>query len=125
MGMVVRPEEFDRLVDEALESLPEEIRKRLDNVAIVIADWPTRADLRRADVPHGATLFGLYEGVPLTQRTTHYGLVPPDKITLFRGPLLAYSRDPEDLRERVRRTVIHEIAHHFGMDEDHIRRLGY
>ncbi len=123
--MVVRPEEFDRLVDEALESLPEEIRKRLDNVAIVIADWPTRADLRRAGVPHGATLFGLYEGVPLTQRTTHYGLVPPDKITLFRGPLLAYSRDPEDLRERVRRTVIHEIAHHFGMDEDHIRRLGY
>jgi len=113
------------LVAEALEDLPEEILRRLDNVAITVADWPTRAELRRANIPRGGTLFGLYEGVPLTKRTTHYGLVPPDKITLFRGPLLAFSRDPEELRAQIRRTIVHEIAHHFGMSEEDIRRLGY
>ncbi|GAB4525282.1 MAG: metallopeptidase family protein [Anaerolineae bacterium] len=118
-------EAFDELVQEALSQLPERFLRRLDNVAVLVADWPTRDDLRRAGVPRGATLFGLYEGVPLTERTSNYGLVPPDKITLFRGPLLTHFRDRESLRDQIRRTVIHEIAHHFGMDEDEIRRLGY
>ncbi len=121
----MQTEAFEQLVMEALEGLPQEILDRLDNVAITIADWPTRADLRKAGVGRGSTLFGLYEGVPLTERTSNYGLVPPDKITLFRGPLQAHFHDLDALREQVRRTVVHEIAHHFGMDETHIRRLGY
>ena len=119
------PEAFEALVIEALESLPQEILDYLDNIAITIADWPTPEELARANVPPGGTLFGLYEGVPLTERTSHYGLVPPDKITIFRGPLLAHYRDPRELREQIRRTVVHEIAHHFGMGEEQIRRLGY
>ncbi|MCD6289046.1 MAG: metallopeptidase family protein [Anaerolineae bacterium] len=119
------PDVFDRLVAEAMASLPDEIRERMDNVVVTVADWPTCAELTRAGVPAGASLFGLYEGVPLTQRTSNYGLVPPDKITLFRGPLLTYFRDPDVLREQIRRTIIHEVAHHFGMSEAQIHRLGY
>ncbi len=119
------PEAFEQLVIEALEGLPQEILNYLDNVAITIADWPTPDELARAGVASGYTLFGLYEGVPLTGRTTHYGLVPPDKITIFRGPLLRRFRTKQRLREEVRRTIIHEIAHHFGMTEEQIRRLGY
>jgi predicted Zn-dependent protease with MMP-like domain len=75
-------------------------------------------------LPPDTTLLGLYEGVPQTRRTTHYGLVLPDKITLFRRPILAVCRTPEEVRERVRSVVIHELAHHFGIDDDRLRDLG-
>lgn len=122
---MLNEEEFEQLVVDALATLPKEILDRLDNVAITVQDWPTRAQLYSANVPPGSTLFGLYEGVPLTRRTSHYGLVPPDRITIFRGPLTRYRRTPESIAEQVRKTVIHEIAHHFGMDEGRIRGLGY
>lgn len=122
---MLNEEEFEQLVIDALGTLPKEILDRMDNVAITIQDWPTRAQLHSARVPPGSTLFGLYEGVPLTRRTSHYGLVPPDRITIFRGPLTRYRRTPESIAEQVRKTVIHEIAHHFGMDEGQIRGLGY
>jgi predicted Zn-dependent protease with MMP-like domain len=118
-------EEFEQLVVDALSTLPQVILDKMDNVAITIQDWPTRAQLRIAGVPAGSTLYGLYQGVPLTQRTTHYGLVPPDRITIFRGPLTTYHHTPQAIADQVRRTVIHEIAHHFGMDEGQIRLLGY
>jgi predicted Zn-dependent protease with MMP-like domain len=117
--------EFARLVEEALEDLPPEIRERMENVEVVIADWPTRAQLRRAGLRPGQMLFGLYEGIPLTQRTSGYNLVPPDKITIFRGPILAAFRTPEEMRRQVRRTVLHEVGHHFGLDEEHLRALDY
>ncbi len=117
--------DFARLVAEALEGLPPEIRERMENVEVVIADWPTRTQLRRAGLRPGQTLFGLYEGVPLTQRTGGYNLVPPDKITIFRGPILAAFRTPEEMRQQVRRTVLHEIGHHFGLDEERLRALDY
>lgn len=117
--------DFARLVAEALEDLPPEIRERMENVEVVIADWPTRAQLRRAGLRPGQTLFGLYEGVPLTQRTSGYNLVLPDKITIFRGPILASFRTPEEMRRQVRRTVLHEIGHHFGLDEERLRALDY
>lgn len=123
--MKMSPEEFEQLVVDAMAGLPQEIIARLDNVAITIQTWPTRDQLRTSGVPPGYTLFGLYQGVPLTQRTTHYGMVPPDRITIFSGPLLAYHRSPEDIAEQVRKTVVHEIAHHFGMNEAQIRSLGY
>lgn len=119
------PEEFEQLVADAVSSLPAEILERMENVAITIQEWPSRTQLRSARVPPGSTLFGLYEGVPLTQRTSHYGMVTPDRITIFRGPLMAYRRTPEAIVEQVRKTVLHEIAHHFGMNEEQIRRLGY
>lgn len=119
------PEEFEQLVIDALGTLPPEILEKLDNVAVTIQAWPTPAQLREAQVPPGATLYGLYQGVPLTRRTTHYGMVPPDRITIFRGPLLARHKTREAIAEQVRRTVVHEIAHHFGMSEAQIRSLGY
>ena len=81
--------------------------------------------LNSSNVPPGSTLFGLYQGVPLTQRTSHYGLVTPDRITIFRGPLTRYYATPEAIAEQVRKTVVHEIAHHFGMGEAQIASLGY
>lgn len=118
-------EEFKALVVEALDNLPSEILERMDNVAVTVAYWPSRAQLARAGVRSPYTLFGLYEGVPLTKRGVNYGMVPPDRITLFQGPLEAACRTLAAIREQVRRTVVHEIGHHFGMDEDRIRELGY
>jgi len=118
-------EKFEALVTEALASLPSDILERMDNVAVTVACWPSRTQLARAGVKSPHALFGLYEGVPLTKRGAGYGMVPPDRITLFQGPLEAACHTLAIIREQVRRTVIHEIGHHFGMDEDHIRELGY
>ncbi len=122
--MNLTPQEFATLVQQALDSLPEDIRQKLDNVAVVIQDYPTRDQLRRARLPPGMTLFGLYEGIPLTQRTGGYTMVAPDKITIFRRPILAACRSAEQVRERVAHTVTHEIAHHFGISDEHLRRIG-
>jgi predicted Zn-dependent protease with MMP-like domain len=117
--------EFAALVEEALADLPEEIQQHLNNVAVTVADWPSPGELQRAGVRYPGQLFGLYEGVPLTKRGGHYNLVAPDRITVYRGPLLNAFGTPEALRERIRRTVVHEIAHHFGINEARIRELGY
>jgi predicted Zn-dependent protease with MMP-like domain len=102
---------FERLVQESLDTLPAELRGRMSNVAVVVEDEP----------PAGRPLLGLYQGVPLTRRTSGYGAVPPDKITIFRGPLERLARgDPGRLRAEVRRVVLHEVAHHFGISD---RRL--
>lgn len=119
------PDRFWELVEEALESLPEEIERAMDNVQVVVEPWPTLQQLRAAGIAPGrGTLFGLYEGVPLTLRTRAYGLVPPDKITIFQGPITTVYRTDEAIRDQVRRTVIHEIAHHFGIDDDRLLELG-
>ena len=118
-------EEFEALIDEALANLPSEILERMDNVAVTAAYWPSRAQLARAGVKLPHTLFGLYEGVPLSKRGVGYGMVPPDRITIFQGPLEAACRTQAAIREQVRRTVIHEVGHHFGIGENRIRELGY
>ena len=116
-------QDFYELVERALEKLPPELAELLDNVAIVVEDWPDYstplASEEEADV-----LYGLYEGVPLTQRAAGYYGFLPDKITIFRGPL---ERDfaPGELEEQVRITVVHEIAHHFGFEEQRIEELGW
>jgi predicted Zn-dependent protease with MMP-like domain len=124
MNMVSR-EEFEQLVADALATLPPQIIDRMDNVAITVQEWPSRSQLDSSRVPPGSTLFGLYQGVPLTRRSSHYGMVPPDRITIFRGPLTRYFATPEAIAEQVRKTVVHEIAHHFGMGEAQIASLGY
>jgi predicted Zn-dependent protease with MMP-like domain len=116
--------EFEDLVAQALDSLPPDIARHMSNIEVVVANWPTRRQLRSSNVPAGQTLLGLYEGIPLTQRGAHYHLVLPDKITLFQGPILAQCHTREEVMETVRRTVIHEIAHHFGLSDDRLRELG-
>jgi len=118
-------EEFHALVDEALAALPPELRERMSNVALVVENAPSAAQLRRNRIPPGGTLLGLYEGIPLTQRGSHYGNVVPDKITLFQAPIeAAAGYDSERIRRQVRRTVVHELAHHFGIDDDRLEELG-
>jgi predicted Zn-dependent protease with MMP-like domain len=116
-------QDFYELVERALEGLPPELAELLDNVAIVVEDWP---DYSTPLVPWESddALYGLYEGVPLTERTAGYYGVLPDKITIFRGPL---ERDfaQDALEEQVRITVVHEIAHYFGFDEERIEELGW
>ncbi len=118
---------FDRLVDRALEDLPAWVRERMENVAIVVAEWPTAEQLRAVRTRQGerpvGMLLGLYEGIPLTRRS-YYHLAAPDRITLFRGPLLLEAQREGDLVGLIRRTIIHEIAHHFGFSEDALRKLG-
>jgi len=106
--------EFEEWVREAVDSLPGDLREAMSNVAIAIADEP----------PPGQPLLGLYEGVPLTSRTSGYAGVPPDVITIYRGPLeRLYGHDHEVLREQIRRVVLHEIAHHFGISDERLREL--
>ncbi len=116
---------FEQLIAEALDELPPFFQDRMQNVEVLVRGWPTRADLAAAGLPRGFTLLGLYHGIPLTERTQGYNLVPPDTITLFQGPIeAAAGQDPDAVREQVRRTVIHEIAHHFGISDDRLRELG-
>ena len=103
--------EFEQSVQGALDSLPPDLRSRMSNVAVVVADEP----------PPGQPLLGLYEGIPLTRRGSGYAGALPDKITIYRGPLeRLYGHDPETLRRQVRRVVLHEIAHHFGISDERL-----
>ena len=114
---------FYEMVERALEGLPPELSALLDNVAIVVDERPDFSTPLVVEDPEN-TLYGLYEGVPLTERGWGYSGVLPDKITIFRGPL---ERDfePDELEEQVRITVVHEIAHYFGFDEDRLAELGW
>ncbi len=116
-------EEFEKLVEQGIELIPEEIRKKMENVEIVIEDVPNNDQLRKARVPAGGSLFGLYQGVPKSKRGAYYANVLPDKITLFQKIIEAHCRTPEAIKERVKRTVWHEIAHHFGFNEKEVRDL--
>jgi predicted Zn-dependent protease with MMP-like domain len=113
---------FERLVADALDSIPEEFARQMENVAVIVEDWP------RADQLAGrnGTLLGLYEGVDLTRRSPmSYAGAVPDRITIFRGPLSERATDEPALAEAVRRTVIHEVAHHFGISDDRLVELGW
>jgi predicted Zn-dependent protease with MMP-like domain len=115
--------DFYELVERALERLPPELSELLDNVAIVVDDWPDYSTPLVND-DYGDTLYGLYEGVPLTERGAGYYGMLPDKITIFRGPLERDFRRAE-LEEQIRITVVHEIAHHFGIEEERLEELGW
>jgi predicted Zn-dependent protease with MMP-like domain len=116
--------EFESLVAQALDELPPYFQAKMSNVEVVIEHWPTRDDLHLAGVPAGQTLLGLYHGVPLTQRGAHYQLVLPDRIIIFQGPIEQVYRTPDAIRAGVRHTVIHELAHHFGISDDRLHELG-
>lgn len=113
---------FEQLVADALDSIPEELGRMMDNVAVFVEDWPTRRQLGR----HSGTLLGLYEGIDLTRRSPlSYGWVMPDRITVFRGPITAIAQSEEQLVELVTTTVIHEVAHHFGISDARLEELGW
>lgn len=118
---------FERIVQEALADLPEDLRARLQNVEIVIEDRPSRTLLRELEMDPGEeTLYGLYQGTPLTERHFDDVVQVPDTIFLYRESLLEdFGDDPEVLREEIRTTVIHEIAHFFGIDDDRLEDLGW
>ena len=114
---------FEELVVQALDSLPQWVRENMDNVDVLVAAWPSPSQLAAARIGRNALLLGLYEGVPLTKRGRGYNLVPPDRITLFQGPLELQAHDDATLVQLIRRTIIHEIAHHFGFSEEHLDEL--
>jgi len=109
----VTPDRFEDLVADALDGIPPQLGRMMDNVAVVVREGSP-----------GSRLLGRYDGIPLTERQ-HYDGVLPDRITIFRRPLLAMCEDEEELVEQIRITVIHEVAHHFGIDDDRLHELGW
>jgi predicted Zn-dependent protease with MMP-like domain len=110
-------EEFEGLVARAIESLPLEFQSKLENVDIVVEEWPTAVQLRQAKIKSPGQLLGLYQGVPRIRRGQGYGLVLPDKISIFQRPIEAQCRFGYEVEARIGEVVRHEIAHHFGLDE--------
>jgi predicted Zn-dependent protease with MMP-like domain len=118
-------EQFETLVVEALAGLPVFFQERLQNIEVLIDAWPGPGDLHEVGLARGDLLLGLYRGVPLTERGSGYQLVTPDTITLYQGPIeMVSGGDFNRIREQVRHTVVHEIAHHFGISDDRLRELG-
>mgnify|MGYP000912025021 CR=1 FL=1 len=115
---------FEVWVVEALDALPDAFRAHLENVEVVVEDWPDRETLRLADQHNPAGLLGFYHGVPQTQRTHHYGLVLPDKISIYRRPIELHSRTPREIRETIHHVLRHEIAHHFGISDERLKDIG-
>ncbi len=112
----VTRERFEELVADALDTIPPGLTDLIDNCVVLVEEEPP------ADDPD---LLGLYDGTPLTERDSSYSMVVPDRITLYRGPLLAMCEDEDDVVREVRITVVHEVAHHFGIDDDRLHELGY
>ncbi len=117
--------EFERLVEQAVESLPPPFLEQLENVDVVVESEPTAEDLEYAGVEPDGTLLGLYQGVPQSERGTWYGNVLPDRIVIYQRPIEEVARTRREIREEVRVTLMHEIGHHFGLDEDELSEAGY
>jgi len=116
-------EEFEGLVARAIENLPVEFQSKLENVDIVVEEWPTAVQLRQARTKSPRQLLGLYQGVPRTRRGRGYGLVLPDKIVIFQRPIEAQCRFGCEIETKIGEVVRHEIAHHFGLDDETLRKI--
>lgn len=115
--------QFEQWVNDGISAIPKLYQENLNNVAIVIADEPTKEQRQKLKLRCDQSLFGLYEGIPLTKRGSGYNLVLPDKITIFKLPMADYCRSETELKEQVRHTVWHEIAHFYGLDHSQIHKL--
>lgn len=112
----IADEDFDALVEEALELMPQELKAHMDNVVIFVED----------SSPEGEPpMLGVYDGIALTDRGADYGFVPPDTVTLYKEQLVDFALDEEDLREQIYITIVHEIAHHYGIDDERLHELGW
>jgi predicted Zn-dependent protease with MMP-like domain len=114
---------FEKIVGEAIDSIPKKYADRIKNLAFVVEDIPSPEQRTRLELHEGQTLYGLYEGIPLTRRGAGYNLVLPDKITIFQKPIEASSQTLEQLKQQVFHTVWHEVAHYFGLDHSRIHEL--
>jgi predicted Zn-dependent protease with MMP-like domain len=119
----IQRERFYELVMKAIDSLPPVFQDKMENVDVIVTDWPSPAQLARSNIRSRYGLLGLYEGIPQTRRGRGYGMVIPDKITIFRKPIEARCRSWSDVEEEVGKVVRHEIAHHFGIDDDTLRSI--
>jgi predicted Zn-dependent protease with MMP-like domain len=116
-------ERFEELVVKAVESLPEEFLELMDNVDVVVEDYPTHEQLDKEDIEDETMLLGLYEGVPQTRRSSYYGMVMPDKITIFQKSIESACASEDEIEDQIGKTVRHEIAHHFGSSEETLREI--
>jgi predicted Zn-dependent protease with MMP-like domain len=117
------PEKFEEIVVDAVAGMPDEFKELLDNVDICIQDWPSGNQLKSVGLRDKYELLGLYEGTPITQRDQNYNLVLPDKITIFQKPLEAQCSSIGELKDEIVRTVKHEIAHYFGLDDERLEQI--
>jgi predicted Zn-dependent protease with MMP-like domain len=124
MDILMDKERFEELVAQAVDNLPVDFLEHLDNVEVVVSDRPSTAQLRKSTTGPNQTLLGLYEGIPQTRRGTSYGMVLPDKITIFRETIEARCKNDEEIISAVEHVVKHEIAHHFGISDDRLREMG-
>lgn len=123
MMIELSDEQFEQIIAGAMDELPEHFLGRAKNVAVVWADEPTAEQRQKLKLRGHETLFGLYEGIPLIRRGDNYGMVLPDKITIFKNPMLRYCHDLSMLKKQVKHTLWHEIAHHYGLDHDRIHEI--
>lgn len=121
--MVMERSKFEQLVGEALDLIPEDFLEKLENLVIVVEDEPSGFQKKKVGVGENQLLFGLYEGVPQIKRGPRYGMVLPDKITIFQGPIEFVCETDDQIRQKVKDTVWHEIAHHFGTNEERVREI--
>ena len=124
MAVRLTTTQFERLVADALEGLPQEVHDILDNVEVMTQHWPSAEQMEDTGTEHDHGLLGLYEGIPLADRG-HYNWALPDRVTLFQRPLEAYCDTLEELEQQVQITVVHELAHHVGWDDEDIHRMGF
>lgn len=123
MAYEVELETFEDMVMEAVDELPEAFREEIDNLYFRVEDYARPDDFGRLGTPAGSTLLGVYRGVPLTHRGRGYNMILPDEIVVFRGPLQRLARSKDDLYERVRHVVRHEVAHYFGISDERLREI--
>lgn len=119
----MRSEKFEELVVRAVEKLPAEFRSKLENVDVIVESWPSQRQLKKLGIRYQDQLLGLYEGVPQIRRGARYGLVLPDRISIFQKPIEALCHSEEETERKITEVVRHEIAHHFGTDERTLRQI--
>lgn len=123
--MRVTAARFQQIMEGVIDAFPEWLAARLDNVSFFVQPWPTAEQHRTLRARPQGMLLGLYQGVPQVRRSGRYHLIPPDRITLFQGPLQMRANDEQELGWLIRRTILHEVGHHLGFSESELRKLGY
>ena len=116
---------FEKIVSEALDELPEEIGEALSNIYVVVEQGPSEETNGELNLQSRHELLALYEGIPLTERNTNYGVVLPDRITIFQGPIQVMGSSLPELIDEIKIAVVHEVAHHFGIEDERLLELGY
>ncbi len=121
----VSEEQFSDMMEEALDTIPEPFKEKIENLVFMVEPYPSESDLGKVGLSDGYSLLGLYSGVPYTYRNSYYMHTTPDRIILFQKNIERYCDNLNDLKKKIREVLIHEIAHYFGMDEDEVRAAGY